>query len=291
MLALTACEVPAADGTVEIVVQNLSPRDIDSQARVLSAVVGISGGACAEGPCSPNPCIGDLQGKEQCIGMGDVHMCQCPAGTHEDMDTMSCIPDETCMGTTCNNRGQCMQDDMTMPPTLTCMCQEGYTGSNCTECDASVFYFPDGLGGCSQMAEVCRDGQGTEAFNAIIDAAETELGHRPNELELTGARVEAVQEPPPLGVRSWDYLWNDEITLFMQPVSGFPTNSGVVEVPPADAGLEPLEFDITVDRPTTSRNEQYLDGAFRVGVRGPTDRQLTEEFGIDLKIILDFAAY
>jgi hypothetical protein len=290
LVALTGCEVPAADGTVEITIQNLSQRDLDTEAGILSALVGVSGGACAEGPCSPNPCSDNAQGKTQCLGMGDSSMCLCPAGTHEDPETMNCVPDEMCQATTCNNRGQCMQDDATMPPTLTCMCQEGYTGPNCTQCDAEANYFPDGLGGCSQMAEVCRDGQGTAAFQSIITAAEEELGRTPSELELTGARLETADVTATPG-RNWQYLWNEEITLFMQSVSGFPHNAGVVAVPPEDAGWEPLEFDITVDRPTLSRDQQFLDGAFRVGVRGPTELKATEEFSADLKLTLDFAAY
>lgn len=287
LVALIGCEVPAASGTVEITIEDLSARDIDNQGRLLAAVAGLSGGACSEGPCSPNPCTGDPQGKTACLGMGDVHMCRCPAGTHEEMEMGgNCVPDEECGPQTCNNRGACEQ----MDTTLTCMCNEGFTGPNCGQCDADAGFFPDGLGGCSNDVEVCREGQGTEAFREIIAEAEEELGHAPSELELSSARIEVVPNSQETA-RSWDYLWDEEVTLFVQTVSGFPHNAGSAEIPPADTGFEPLEFDMVITRPVTSGDEQFLSGDFRVGISGPTERQLTEEFGVDVKIIMDFAAY
>lgn len=291
-LVATGCEVPAADGTVEILIENLSPQDIQSDGRILGVVAGLSGGACAEGPCSPNPCpmVGGVEGATACIGMGDVAQCRCPAGTHVEMDEMtmeqSCVQDMECLPNTCNGHGMCSPDSN--PPL--CMCDPGWTGSRCDQCDGGEGFFPDGLGGCSQMVDVCREGLGTEDFQKIIADAEAELGAPPTELEISGARLEVVPNSA-LGVRNWQYLWNDEITLYVQTVGNFPQNAGSVAVPPADAALEPLEFDMTITRPVTSQDPLFLSGDFRVGIQGETDRQLTEEFGIDLKLTLDVNAY
>lgn len=285
----TACEVPASSGTVEIVIENLSPQDIDSQARLIMAVASVNAGACFEGPCSPNPCKDDLQGKTACRGMGDMHMCNCPAGMHEDTESGSglCVADTACMPSTCDaGAGTCMDEG----GVLSCMCNEGRKGPNCTQCDADFGQYPDGLGGCTAiMGEVCREGQGTEAFQKILTDAEAELGHPPTELELSSARMEI--NGTPQGVRSWDYLFSDEVTLFVQTLSGFPSNAGVLTVPPTNAGLEPLEFDMNITRATTSSDPQFFSGDFTVGISAPTERQLTEMFGADIKLVLDFNAY
>lgn len=287
---MLGCENPAASGTVEVIIQNVSPQDIDPRGGLLYAVAAVNSGACVEGPCSPNPCLGDLQGKTACVGMGDQAMCKCPAGTHEDTEsgTGQCIPDVGCLPTTCNRpgAGTCMDEG----GVLSCMCAVGFTGSDCTECDASAGLFPDGLGGCTaDPGDICRDGQGTAAFKKILTDAEAELGHPPTELELSSARMEI--NGTPQGVRSWDYLYKDEVTLFVQTVSGFPSNAGVLTIPPTEAGLEPLEFDMNVTRATTSSDNQFFSGDFRIGLSGPTERQLTESFSADIKLVLDFSAY
>lgn len=290
LLILCGCEVPASSGTVEMTLQNVSTQDIDSQARLISAVAAVNTGACVEGPCSPNPCTGDPQGKSACIGQGDMHMCVCPAGQHEDTEggTGNCVPDTACTPSTCNRAGvgTCSDEG----GVLSCECVEGYTDFNCTQCDASFGYFADGLGGCTASpAEICREGQGTGAFRTIIAEAEASLGHRPVELELSSARMEVTGTPQ--GVRSWDYLFSGEVTLYVQTVSGFPVNAGTLTIPPTEVGLAPLEFDMSITRATTSSDPQFLDGDFRVGISAPTDRQLTEMFGADIKLILDFNAY
>ncbi len=289
-VALSACENPAATGTIEVTLVNVSSQDIDPRGRLLVAVASVNTGACVEGPCSPNPCLGDPQGKTACVGQGDAHMCGCPANTHPDteMGTGACVPDTACLPTTCNAPaiGTCTDEG----GVLSCMCVEGYTGPNCTQCDATTGRFPDGLGGCTtDTGDTCREGQGTEAFRAILAEAEESLGRAPTELELSSARMEISGTPQ--GVRSWDYLFSDEVTLFVQTVSGFPSNAGVLDVPPTDAGLEPLEFDMNITRATTSSDPQFISGDFRVGVSGPTLRQLTETFGADIKLVLDFSAY
>ena len=119
--------------------------------------------------------------------------------------------------------------------------------------------------------------------------AEEALGHRPSELELSSARMEI--QGTPQGVRSWDYLFSDDVTLVVQTVSGFPSNAGVLDVPPTESGLDPLEFDMNITRATTSSDDQFLSGDFRIGVSGPTDRQLTEMFGANVLLVLDFSAY
>lgn len=289
LATLVACEVPAASGTVEVMLTNVSRQDIDPYAGLIYAVASVNSGACVAGPCSPNPCLGDPQGKTACVGQGDVHQCRCPAGTHEfaeDGGTPVCVPNEACGdGNTCNGHGECSDEE----GVLSCECEPGYAGANCTECDAAAGSFPDGLGGCTSEPQTCRDGAGEEAFRKILAEAEENLGLPPTELELSSARMEV--EGTPQGVRSWAYLFSDEITMFVQTVSGFPSNAAQVAVPAAEAGLAPLDLDMNITRATTSADPQFFSGDFRVGLSAPTTRQLTEEFGADIKLVLDFRAY
>ena len=290
LTALTACEVPAASGTVEVTLTNVSRQDINPYAGLIYAVASVNSGACVDGPCSPNPCLGDPQGKTACVGQGDVHQCRCPAGMHEFAEeegaTPICVPNTQCSdGNSCNGHGECSEED----GAISCECEPGYIGANCRECDGSAGSFPDGLGGCTSEPQTCRDGAGEEAFRKILADAEAELGLPPTELELSSARMEISGTPQ--GVRSWSYLFDDEVTLFVQTVSGFPSNAAQLDVPSAEAGLAPLEFDMNITRATTSADPQFFSGDFRVGLSAPTTRQLTEMFGADIKLLLDFSAY
>ena len=224
-------------------------------------------------------------GRTQCVGQGDASMCVCPAGTSDD-GTGMCVDDMMCLGSTCNNRGMCTDDGMGL---LTCECSLGYTGLRCTGCDTAQGFYPDGLGGCADDVDICREGQGAVEFNAMIAAATEELGHPPNELELNSARIEI--EGPPDGVRAWPFLFEKDITLFFQTVQGFPNEAGYVAVPEQDAGLPGLEFEVLIDRPTLGSEEEYFQGLFGVGVRGQTQRTITDTFSADLKITLEFSAY
>jgi hypothetical protein len=180
--------------------------------------------------------------------------------------------------------------DTPAPDQHLCICLPGYRGTWCEECNPEAGSFPDGRGGCdSNPLELCRDGQGTEAFAQIIADAEEQLGHAPVELELDA--VEMVIDGAPNGVRSWDYLFRDEVTLFVQTTSGFPVDAGRAAVPPAEARLDPIEFDLSITRDITSGDPQFRDGNFKVGISAPTDRVLTEVWGADVKLIMDFKAY
>ena len=293
MSALWGCESKAASGTVEVTIESLSPQDIDDSARIIYALASVNAGACAEGPCSPNPCESDPQGKTRCVGFGDQFMCQCPPGSWEDpaTGTGACVPETMCRpGKAPCGGDRALSCDADDNAGFICTCNPGYRGTYCEECDPEAGSFPDGLGGCiTDPPVLCRDGQGTDAFAEIIADAEAELGHAPVELELESVRMEIVGTP--VGVRSWDYLFRDEVTLFVQTVSGFPVDAGTVSVPPPESRTEPLDFDMKITRDITSSDPQFRDGDFRVGITAPTDRVLTEVWGADVKLIMDFNAY
>lgn len=289
-LAALGCENPASSGTIDVTLRNVSAVDVDPRGGLLFAVASINTGACVEGPCSPNPCLDDPQGKTTCRGQGDQYMCVCPAGTHEDTEsgTGACVPDTQCATSTCNRRaaGTCTSEG----GVLSCTCEVGFTGPNCTECDASAGSFPDGLGFCTMTpGELCREGQGTEAFRALLAEAEEELGHPPTELELASASMEITGMPQ--GVRAWDYLFRDEVTLVLQSVSGFPLDAGTVRIRERQPVTDVLEFDMRLTRADISADPLFQSGDFRVGISGPSDRQLTEMFSADIKLSLRFNTY
>lgn len=305
LLFTVACEVPASSGTVEVTIEGLSSRDIDDQGRLIFAVAAVNSGACATGPCSPNPCSNDqtavAQGRTACIGRGDQHQCVCPPGQYEDTEggTGNCIPETTCAPSnrTCGgppmfpSRGSASMD--CTEGNIICNCNLGYMGTFCGECNEAEGFIRDGEGFCSLPAAdeaPCRDGQGTEAFQQLIAQAEESLGHAPVELELEAARMEVIAGSAN-EVRSWPFLFNGPVTLFVQTVSGFPSNAGIAEIPAVEVGLEPLDFDMSITRSQTSEDPQFRDGDFRVGISGPTDLLPSENFRVDLKLILDFNAY
>jgi hypothetical protein len=61
-------------------------------------------GGCTNTPCMPNPCSSD---KPQCTVQDGIIVCECGAGTHEENGF--CVPDSTCMATTCGGHGTCME--------------------------------------------------------------------------------------------------------------------------------------------------------------------------------------
>ncbi|UQA60087.1 hypothetical protein [Polyangium aurulentum] len=97
-------------------------------------------GGCTNTPCNPNPCPQD---KSNCSVKDGMIACDCSAGTHEENGV--CVPDVTCMPTTCGGHGQCSE----MGGTLTCACDPGWAAPWCGACDETQGYHPDGQGGCT----------------------------------------------------------------------------------------------------------------------------------------------
>ena len=280
-LANTGCEEPAATTTLKVQIQGVSPRDV--QRGQLQALVQL-GGSCTLGPCDPNPCT--EEGKTRCLAQGTVFRCDCAPGTSLDAEGM-CIPDEGCTPTTCAGNGQCDEDDQGV---ASCMCSTGFIGPNCDQCDEANGFFSDGFGSCTDELEVCRAEQGFEEFQAFLAEAESSLGHPPNEIELTSAKM-IVIEGSTSAVRSWPYLWPEGIDLLLQPTNGNTLVVGGASSPSQTAGLVPLTFDVTVDRPEFTREPRYFEGDFLFGVTGPTDRIGNEPFEADLELSLEFNAY
>jgi len=98
-------------------------------------------GGCTADPCVPSPCT--MPNRNVCSSDGTTATCACNPGYHDNGGT--CTADTTCMANTCNGHGTC--NDST--GTLTCMCEAGYVGSNCQECDTQGGYISDGMGSCT----------------------------------------------------------------------------------------------------------------------------------------------
>lgn len=282
-LLLSGCEDPAATTTLEVTVEGVSPRDVARGS--LGAVVGLTG-ECTTGPCDPNPCQGV---QSRCIGQNTVHRCECPAGTSPDGEGM-CVADEECTPSFCGGNGICEEQEVGEETVPSCLCEEGFIGANCDACDNDAGFFEDGFGGCTDSFEICRVGQGGEAFAEFLEEAEAELGHPPNELELVSVTLERVEETT-TGVRNWAYLWSNDLELSMSPGDGNPIRAATAAIPEADQGLPTLDFDILIDRPTFSRNPEFFEGNFAVELRGATERVGSEPFGLDLILKMEFNAY
>lgn len=74
---------------------------------------------------------------------------QCGPGYHRSGSGLECVVDQSCAaGDPCGANGTC--DDS--GGILTCICDDGYTGTLCNNC--SPGYHPDGIGGC-ELNEIC----------------------------------------------------------------------------------------------------------------------------------------
>jgi hypothetical protein len=277
---LCACESPAASTTLNVRVSEIGPRDVSNGQ--LSAMVQISG-TCSQGPCDPNPCTEDA--KTRCLAQGTVFRCDCPAGTSLTAEG-ECMPDTGCTPTFCGGNGLCES----VEGVPGCNCSVGYTGTNCELCDNAAGFYSDGFGGCTDVFDVCRAGQGIDAWNQMMAEAEETLGHPASEIELVKATLRTV-EGEVSGARSWPYLWTDEVQLVFEPTDEPFIDAGVAKIPAQAEGLRPLEFDVSIERPTFTRQPKFYSGDFSVGLRGPTERKGSEPFALDTEIVLEFEVY
>jgi hypothetical protein len=99
-----------------------------------------TGGDAGTPSCDPNPCP---QEKPLCAIENGTTVCHCGAGTHDENGT--CVPDVTCMPTTCSGHGTCAAGN----GTVSCACQPGWAPPFCGTCDDMQGYHPDGEGGCT----------------------------------------------------------------------------------------------------------------------------------------------
>lgn len=276
----TGCESPAATATLTLNVAELGPRDVSNGQ--LTALVQLSG-TCSQGPCDPNPCTADS--KTRCLAQGTVFRCDCPAGTSLNSEG-ECVADDRCTPTFCGGNGLCE----TVEEVPTCACSVGYTGTNCETCDETAGFYSDGFGGCTDVFDVCRSGQGGEEWAQMMLEAEESLGRAPTEIELVSAQVR-VAEGSASGARSWAYLWTDRLHLILEPENQPFVEAGSVEIPAESAGLRALDFDVTVERPTFTTEPKYFEGNYSVGLTGPTERRGSEPFNLDAEIVLEFEVY
>lgn len=288
---LTACEEPAATTTLEVTLEGVGPKDV---ARGQLSVLVQLHGTCASGPCDPNPCLADeeMKGKTRCLGQGEgsqaIHKCECPAGSSPDGENEGvCAPDDGCTPSYCGGNGGCEENDAGIAG---CLCSIGYTGTHCELCDETKGFYEDGLGGCTDEFEVCRAGQGGEAWDLFMADAESSLGHAPSELELVSANISIV-EGSTEAARSWDYLWTKETLILLEPLDELPVEAATAEVPGTSAGLVPFDADVTIGRPVFTREPKFFEGEYSVGLRGKTERNGSEPFSADVLLKLEFNAY
>jgi hypothetical protein len=86
---------------------------------------------CEADSCSEHASCDDSSGRIVCEcaeGYADDGCDDCAAGYHEDGE--SCVADTSCLDTTCNGAGTCV-DASGIPE---CECAEGYSGARCQEC-------------------------------------------------------------------------------------------------------------------------------------------------------------
>jgi len=280
MVLSSACESPAASTTLNVRVSELGPKDVSNGQ--LIAMVQLSG-SCSQGPCDPNPCTEDA--KTQCRAQGTVFRCDCPAGTSLNAEG-ECNPDTRCTPGFCGGNGLCE----TVDEVPTCACSLGYTGPNCNECDQEAGFYGDGFGACTDTFDVCRAGQGGDAWATMMAEAEEKLGRPATEIELVTAKLRVV-EGSASGARSWFYVWNSRLQLIFEPANESFIEAGSLQIPDQSAGLAPLEFDVAIERPTFTRQPKFFEGEYSVGLRGPTERKGSEPFSLDAEIVLEFEVY
>lgn len=299
----SACEAPAASETIELTIQNIGPQDQEGDR--ITAEVAMIGGQCDIGPCVPNPCPNvddpddpDIAGQTRCIGMGMQFQCFCPAGQSLVMDeetmTESCAPDEQCEMGTCNGHGVCTE----MEGQLSCECDIGYLGTNCTQCDEANGFYPDGFGGCAENVPVCRI-NGVEQMQAFLAEAEESLGRPPVELAITRLDVD-IEESTALVVRSWPAIFDDDANAYVRTYDGFPQPAAHYDVWDASENanfvegsetLPEIEGDIIIGRQTLKADPEFLTGEFAIGLEGRTPLEVTQPYRFDAVITMDIEAY
>lgn len=299
----SACEAPAATKTIELTIRSIGPQDQNEER--ITAEVALVGGQCDIGPCLPNPCPNtddpdepDLPTQTRCVGMGMQFQCFCPAGQHLETnnETMeeSCVPDTGCEQGTCNGHGMCTE----MDGQLTCECEIGYLGTNCTQCDEDEGFYDDGFGGCAQDVPVCRI-DGAEEFAAFLAEAEETLGRPPVELSVTRIDVD-IDESSALVIRSWPAIFDGQANAYFRTYDGFPDEAATFDIWDETENdnfvegaetLPTIEGDVLIGRQTLKSEPDYLTGRFAVGIEGPTPLQVTQPYGFDAIITMDVEAY
>lgn len=109
----------------------------------------VEGSGCAvdqkcpqTGACNGHGVCDDGTGIIVCTceaGWAEKFCTTCAAGYHVDGD--ACVLDQTCLPNTCAGHGQCT----VVGGTVTCACDDGYTGDYCTQCAAG---YHAAVGGC-----------------------------------------------------------------------------------------------------------------------------------------------
>jgi slime mold repeat-containing protein/EGF domain-containing protein len=113
-------------------------------------------GGCTKTPCEPNPCP---QGMSICAVESGIVVCHCDAGTHEQNG--ACVPDVTCLPTTCAGHGACSE----VNGALVCACEPGWAAPSCGACDDVLGYHADGMGGCTK--DLCLPSPCTDAHKSV----------------------------------------------------------------------------------------------------------------------------
>lgn len=285
-MAAVGCEDTAASTKLDIVVEGLGPKDVSRGQ--LTAFVQLEG-TCSLGPCDPNPCLTEETEKTRCIAQGSVYRCDCPAGTSLTIEEMveTCMPDTGCTPTYCGGNGICEENMEGVPA---CICNAGYIGANCDQCDEMLGFFPDGFGGCLDEFDVCRAGQGGEEYMAFLAEAEEALGHPASEIELISATISVVEDSAS-GARNWPYLFSNNVNVVFEPTDEPIITAASGDVPGEGAGLVPIDPTVVVDRPTFTRQPKFFEGDFAIGVQGSTERIGNEPFSLDVNLVLEFEAY
>ncbi|QDG53173.1 hypothetical protein FIV42_21225 [Persicimonas caeni] len=98
-------------------------------------------GGCTTDPCLPNPCTDP--NRTICQADTNGTSCACDPGYHLEDD--ACVPDETCAPDSCSGNGTC--DDT--GGIISCACDSGYAGDDCSSCDTANGFHDDGQGGCT----------------------------------------------------------------------------------------------------------------------------------------------
>ena len=106
---------------------------------------GTGTGTCTDDPCTPNPCTADNQ--SICDFDGVDVQCLCDDGFHDD--GFACVEDEVCLPDSCSGNGACAIVD----GLIDCICDEGYAGADCSQCDTG--FHDDGTGSGTCTDDVC----------------------------------------------------------------------------------------------------------------------------------------
>jgi hypothetical protein len=124
-------------------------------------------------------------------------------------------------------------------------------------------------------------------YAQFLADARAALGTDPTSVEVEAVTLTLAGDSR--GVLGFEDVFSGEVNAFLRTDDGGTVYIGRVDRP---TGVGPVECEIVADTDALAPIlPSLLDGVFRVGVRGATDRVATDDFEAKIEVAVQFSAY